>query len=319
MKLNLLNPTLTRLFRTLALITATGLLASCGGGVSQSQTFTANRVLAFGDEHSVINSDGSKYTVNALAADGVALDCNNNVVWVQTVATHYGLTFPQCTSAAAAPASRILATPGASVSDLAAQIDQQISAGGIQAGDLATVLVGSNDVAAQLLQLSALGEGALLARIDAAGAALAQQVNRLAELGAKVVVATIPDMGLTPFAGDRSAGSTNPNPALLSKLSRRFNDAMLVRITNDGRKIGLVLLDEYLQATDRARAAGVAGSYANTTAAACTVALPQCANNTLVAGATTTTWLWADELRLGAGAQANLGALAVARIRANPF
>jgi outer membrane lipase/esterase len=304
--------------RLVTLLVTTALLSACGGGSSQSQGFTATRVLAFGDENSVINDDGSKHTVNALTATG-ALDCANYALWIQYVASHYGLTFPQCPSGTTAPASRILAKPGATVGDLAGQIDAQIASGGIQAGDMATVLVGGNDVAIQVLQMSAVGEAELLARMDAAGAELAAQVNRLASLGAKVLIATIPNMGLTPFAGDRSTGSTNPTPPLMAKLSKRLNDAMLVRLTNDGRKIGLILFDEYLQTVDRARAVGAVGSYTNTTDAVCTTALPACTTATLVPGATSVTWLWADQLRLGAGAHANLGSLALSRIDSNPF
>ena len=44
------------------------LLASCGGG-NQASSYFATRVLAFGDESSVINADRSKYTVNALRSE----------------------------------------------------------------------------------------------------------------------------------------------------------------------------------------------------------------------------------------------------------
>ncbi|HEY8707486.1 MAG TPA: esterase [Burkholderiaceae bacterium] len=294
------------------------LLASCGGG-AQSQTFTATRVIAFGDESSVITADQKKYSVNALVAGSTtAVDCASNPLWIQTVAARYGLVFQECPGTVPAPASHIYAASGAMVADLSAQIDQQLNNGGFKAGDLVTLLVGANDVLAQFAQYPGVGEAQLSANLDAAGRALAVQVNRLAALGAKVLISTIPDMGLTPFAGDRSAGSTNSNPGLLSRLSESFNIAMLAHITNDGHVIGLVQLDQYLQASDNATRLGV-GTFANTTLAACTVALPQCTTATLVAAATTSAYLWADDRRLGAGGQASLGSLAVSVATNNPF
>ncbi len=311
-----LNGIVRAMLHAAVLVTAV-LLASCGGG-GQTNTFSASRVIAFGDESSVITADQKKYSVNALVSASTTLDCASNPIWIQSVAAIYGLVFPQCPGTVAAPVSRIYAANGALVADLSGQIDQQLNNGGFNSGDLVTVLVGANDVVAQFAQYPGLGEGQLLANLDAAGRALAEQVNRLAGLGAKVLISTIPDIGLTPFAGDRSAGSTNANPALLSRLSTRFNDALLANLTNDGRRIGLIQLDEYVRALDNSRIAGQ-GSYANTTLGACTVALPDCTSNTLVIGATTATWLWADDRHFGAGGQIALGSLAISRAQNNPF
>lgn len=304
-----------------ALLAAVALLASCGGG-GQVQTFVATRVIAFGDEFSVINPNGSKYTVNALlSGSSTAFDCAANPIWIQTLAAAYGLVFPQCPGTMPDPVSRIYATNGAMVGDISAQIDQQLNVGGgFVAGDLVTVFVGANDVVAQFQQYPAVGEDQLAANLTVAGAALADQVNRLAGLGAKVLIVTIPDMGLTPFAGDRSVGSTDGNPALLTRLSTKFNDALLSNILNDGHKIGLVQLDQYLKSVDTAAIGGFSGApFSNTTQAACTVALPNCTTNTLVSDAVGAIWLWADNRHLGAGGQASLGSLAQSRAQNNPF
>ena len=155
-------------------------LASCGGG-SQVQTFVAGRVIAFGDEMSVINNDGSKYTVNALAVGSTTqLDCATNPIWIQSVAAIYGQVFPQCPGTVAAPPSRIYAANKAVVADLAVQIDAHVSNGGFVATDLVTVLVGANDVVAQFQQYPTVGEAQLTDNLTAAGAALAAQVNRIA-------------------------------------------------------------------------------------------------------------------------------------------
>ncbi len=315
MKLNV-----NRFART-ALLAAVALLASCGGG-ERVQTFVPTRVIAFGDEFSVINPNGSKYTVNALLSGSSTLfDCASNAIWIQTVAAGYGLVFPQCAGTTPDPASRIYAANGAMVGDISAQIDQQLNlGGGFASGDLVTVLAGANDVIAQFQQYPAVGEDQLSANLAVAGAALADQVNRLAGYGAKVLIVTIPDMGLTPFAGDRSAGSTDGNPALLTRLSTKFNDALLANLLNDGHKIGLVQLDEYLKSVDTAAINGFSGApFSNTTQPACTVALPNCSTNTLVSDAVGASWLWADNRHLAAGGQASLGSIALSRAQNNPF
>ena len=299
------------------------LLAACGGG-EQVQEFRATRVFAFGDESSVINSDGTKYSINALTTAG-AVDCGNNLLWVQSVAAIYGLVFPECNlNAVPGPVSRIYATVGARVANLSLQIDQQITAGGFAAGDLATVLIGANDIIDQFQQYPGVGEAQLNANLEQAANDLAAQVNRLADLGVKVIIATAPDMGLTPLAGD-PAGA---NAALLTRLSSHFNIKMRRGIYNDGRRIGLVLLDEYL-GTVRKFGLG----FINTTLAACLASapLPNCNPNTLgtdaaavpppatPASASAATWLWADDRHLTPAGQNSLASLAIQRAQNNPF
>ena len=320
MKLNL-NRT-ARAVLGAGLLASAALLAACGGG-EQVQRFYPSRVLAFGDETSVINANGTKYTVNALVSGSTTqVDCSSNPIWIQSLAANYGLVFPECRGTTVTdPTSRIYAANGAKVADIAAQIDTHLAnGGGFVNGDMATVLVGANDVIAQFQQYPAVGEDQLSANLVAAGVALADQVNRLAALGVKVLIVTIPDMGRTPFAGDRSAGSTNGNPALLTRLSTKFNDALLSNILNDGHQIGLVQLDQYLLAVDTATINKYSGaSYANTTQGACSVALPNCTSNTLVADAVNSVWLWADDRHLGPSGQNALGSLAVTRSQNNPF
>ena len=300
------------------------LLASCGGG-EQASSYFATRVLAFGDESSVINADRSKYTVNALSSSGTttSLDCTANPIWIQAVAAIYGLTFPQCPSDTAVTdsVSHIYATNEAKVADLSTQIDTHLGTGdSFISGDLVTVLLGTNDIVAQFKTYDGTNETDLLANVEAAGAELADQVNRIATLGGKVIVSTIPDMGRTPFAGDRT-DATNPNPGVLSRLSTRFNDALLSNLINDGHKIGLVQLDQYLIAVDNATQAGVTTSFANTTQAACLPSIPlvNCTTNTLQPDAVNSTWLWADDRHLGPSGQTSLGSLAVTRAQNNPF
>ena len=53
--------------------------------------------------------------------------------------------------------------------------------------------------------------------------------------------------------------------------------------------------------------------------AACAVALPDCTTNTLVLNAAANTWLWADNLHLGAQGHAQIGNAALTRAARNPF
>ena len=305
-------------------LTIAALLAACGGG-KQSEPFHATRVLAFGDETSVINLDGSKYTVNGVTAGTTTLDCTINPIWVQKVAAVYGLVFPQCNPAAVvSPTSLIAATNGAKAADLVLQVDQQVLNGGFVANDLATVLVGANDVVAQFQQYPAVSEAQLIVNVRASAAITAFQVKRLADLGAKVLISTIPDMGLAPVAGGRGTESAG----VLSRLSTAYNVALRTAGVNnfpyisDGLRVGLVLLnEEYLKGSaDAADAASSGAAFVNAKDAACAIALPKCSVQTLVSsGASGTTWLWADSQHLSAGAQAGLGALATSRLSIVPF
>lgn len=308
------------------------LLAACGGG-EQVETFRANRLIAFGDETSVLNADGSKYSVNAVqTADNTKLDCSSNALWIQTVGSVYGLVFPECNLLPVAnPVSRIYAAPGARAADIGAQIDTKLAADAFTEKDMVTMLVGANDILAQYAQYPGVPEAQLRINVEAAGAELAAQVNRIANLGAKVLLSTTPDMGYTPFAVTENAA--NPGRAdLLARLSERFNAKLRANIMNDGRKIGLIKLDEYVVGVVKARLAG-GGIFVNTTLPAClpSVPLPTCTSLTLGTDAAAVpppttptsadgiTWLWSDATHLSAGGQVSLGSLAATRALNNPF
>ncbi len=309
-----------------AALAGAALLAGCGGG-EQVVKFAPTRVLAFGDETSVIedaagSANGRKYSVNALAADGVTLECASNPIWIQTIATGFGLVFPECNHAStpvAAPASRIYAAAGARVADIATQIDRHLAASSFGATDLAVVLAGANDVLALYAQYPGATEDSLIAQAEAAGTALGLQVNRLADAGAKVIIATVPDLGLSPF-GLAEEARVPGRSALLTRLSARLNAKLRVTIVNDGRRVGLVFADESLQIAYKFAASS---GFVNVTQRVCDPALApvvnQCTTATLVSGGSATTWLWADETHLSAGGQALLGSIALSRAFNNPF
>ncbi|HEY1394130.1 MAG TPA: SGNH/GDSL hydrolase family protein [Methylibium sp.] len=306
---------------TVACALATALLASCGGGGSSVNPFYPDHIIAFGDESSVINSDGSKYTINALNTSN-QLDCASNPIWVQYLAANFGIVFSQCNpNADPNPKGVMFAKVGAKVADVVSQVQQYQAGNSIGSKDLFTILVGQNDILSAFLLYGAQSETDLIAAVEAQGVALGQLINSIATAGGKVIVVTVPDMGLTPYAIVQE--SRNPgSAAVLSHLTDRFNVAMRTTIINDGSMIGLVLGDELTQSI--AQFPQNFG-YTNVTLAACSVALPACTTSTLITDpsngnpATGTTFLWASDRVLGPGAQLRIGQSAVLRARNNPF
>jgi outer membrane lipase/esterase len=317
---------------SLAALMAATALASCGGG-SQLVTFAPTRLIAFGDEASVMDSTGRKFTVNALKTDSTALDCSANPIWIQALSNFYGLIFSQCNpNAVTTPTAFIRAAANAKVADVVAQIDAQVAAGGFVGSDLVTVLAGANDILAQYKQYPAVPFDQLNANVQAAGALLSTQVNRIAALGGKVIISTVPDLGLSPFAlAEKTTNSGNSanidRAAILVVLTKSFNDKLIVGLVNNGRTTGLIFTDELVQTM-----AKFPTSYglANVTEAVCDVTkaplVSACTTQTLVplvAPATVTptsdTHLWADSIQLSPAGHRNFGSLAVTRARGNPF
>jgi outer membrane lipase/esterase len=312
-----------RRWRGFAAVLAVGaLLGACGGGTSQFEPFVPEQYVAFGDDTSVIRVDGRRHTVNPLTTDG-AVDCAGQPIWVQAVANQFAFAFQECNpNNATTFKAQMRAVAGAKVDDLAAQIDSQLAAGGFAAKSLVTVMLGANDVLELYASYPQRSEGDLIAELQARGVRLAAQVNRLVDLGARVIVATAPDIGLSPFALQQKAAFTDTDrSALISRMTAALNGRLRVNILNDGRFVGLVLADEAVQTIVKVPSAF---AVVNATAAACSVATPDCTTQTLVTtaegtAATSATWLWADDLHLAYGGQARLGTLAVSRAIGNPF
>jgi lysophospholipase L1-like esterase len=309
------------------------LLATSCGGSSTSTKFIPGRIISFGDESSMIidvnnDSNGAKFTVNAVVSStDPTLVCGGNSVWNQSVAASFGLVFPECnpgSTAITAPVSRIRATQGARAADLTAQIDAQQADTPLGPGDMATLLIGENDIIQQYLQYPAVSEVELTANVEAAGVETARQLNRLADLGVKVLVATVPDIGVTPFAyAERAANADTDRAALLTRLTQSFNGQMRATMYNDGRRIGLILLDEVVDAI--AKNPGVDG-ITNATDAVCDLTQSKltppssldCTTLTLVPNGSTA-YLWADLLHLSDSGQNIFGTNAITRAHNNSF
>ena len=311
------------------------LIVSCGGG-TQVEKYVPTRVLAFGDENSVIESDGRKYTVNGLSSDGLGtIDCQASALWIQQLAFYYGLVFQQCPGTVVSPTSRIYAAYGAKVADVAAQV--AAAGGAFGPKDLATVLVGANDVIALYGQFNGSNTDALKASAEAVGAALAGQIVAISKAGAKVLYSTVPDVGQTPFALKEDLSFGTGRAALLSQLTERLNAKLRTGVSAKlgGHEASQMLADESFHAiVATATTAPNALTYLNVTVPVCdpTLVTPPavlgCTTATLITGTTTpalaaggtaSNYLWADDRHLSRGGQATLGALAVTQINRTPL
>lgn len=312
------------------------MLSACGGGSSQVEPFKPTRMIALGDETSLITPTGKKYSVNALVAQTDAtlpdvLDCKSNPIWVQTMANGFGLVFPQCNPDNVVTTNGVIyAQVGAKVADVKAQIDAHLASGSFNPKDLVTVLVGMHDVLELYGQYPAQSQGTLLAQAEQRGQALADQVNRIVNANGRAIFVLMPDMGLSPFALTEKAnkpatGTDQDRAAFLTSLSARFNSKLRLGVINDGRLIGLVNGAEMTQLI-----ATFPGGYgfANIDKPACNVVLPDCTTKTMnsttdsagtVSAADGLTWLWADDIHFGPGMHSRLGGTAYSAASIHPF
>lgn len=298
-------------------------MASCGGGTERIEPFVPNQIIVLGDDNNLLEADGRRYGINGLDTSNV-LDCRLLPVWTQGLASAFGLVLDRCTTGTTViPRAITRAVAGAKAADLDAQIDAQVAAGALTSKDLFTVMVGMHDVIEVYETFAGDKTCDIDTRVDTPmemelrtrGRHVAEQINRLIDADARVIVSTVPDLGLTPYARTRDAA--NPGQAaLLTCLTAAFNARVRVDILQDGRFVGLVLADDLVQAITKSP-----GSYGllNVTDPACTTAALDCTTATLVSGGSTGTHLWADDRRLGPVAHGQLATLADSRARNNPF
>lgn len=307
------------------LVAASLLLSSCGGG-EQITPFAPARLIVVGDEMSVLTDQapqGRKYSINAMTADGLSLDCVTYPIWTQTLARYYGFAFAECNpSSLPVTAATTYAKPGAVAADFATQMSQAEASGPFSDKDLVTVLLGANDVL-ELYRTRYVADpstdtyNAIIAELTARGQRLGEQIAVYFGQGPKFIVSTIPRMGQTPYGQQQNIDSGDPQRAtVLNDFSNAFNTALRVTIPNDGRYWGLIELDALINAS-----LNNPGGYglSNVTTAVCTVALPDCTANTLVAGAAPLTSLWASALWIGPALHTYLGSFAQGRAAGNPF
>ncbi len=315
----------------LCAVLSAALLAACGGSTSQVISFVPDRLIALGDENSVIVNDGSddgfRYTLNDRRSTK-ADKCRAAPIVVQTVATHYGYAFAECNPDKVTPKAFSFAKAGALIEDpitgLAAQFAAVAKPGPT---DLVTVLIGGNDIIAlyERVRAGALSDGAAIEEAKRLGRSAAATISAMLATGARGLVITVPDVSLTPYA--LKAGKTDANArSLLNRLSYDFNGSLRTSILpNDGRYFGLVLADDIVAVMQQNPTTYLEAPY-NITDAACTTAdVKDCvltndtATTTLVSGATLGNYLWASDRHLGPNAHLRIGQQALARAVNNPL
>ncbi len=343
--------------RRLALALAFGaglaVLAACGGSVSRVSTFQPTRMVSFGDEVSAVgtngtSTDGLKYSINFLKLDAVTglpvtpqvVDCALAPVWNQVLAQSYGFVFAQCNPTALPAASLtadLVAVPGATVADVEAQVTAYANAAGkgFDSQVLVTIMAGRKDVLDAYDQIKLAGGVGNAAAVATANATVSAAGRRLGELvnaitaegqGGRVIYATTPDLGFSPYAIKEDA-VTPGSRQVLTDLTKELNAQLRLTVINDGRYAGLVAADEVIQVMAKNPASF---GLANVTLGGClaTAALPTCDQSTLITataadGSTVATTpsqhLWADDTRPANSWHVRVGNAADSRARNNPF
>jgi outer membrane lipase/esterase len=322
-----------------------GLLVSCGG--EAIDPFRPDRIMAFGDEWSVIddgstnaspgtggNFNGRKYTVNSSVNS-----CAGDKIWIQVVADAFNKGFQQC------PGNQDRSSAGRSWAEVDADVDAvdgQVTAfqsrGGVfGSNDLVLVLAGFHDILNLYIRYKSPSPPSDQALLDSAGAAgmrLGRVVVRITDAGAKVIVADLPDLGRSPYGNaEQSNGG-----AMLTRLTDAFNDGLLqalAGVKGGGHSAGLVqaadLQEKIFEDPNNW------GGFLNLTDPACKIispvvpapAAPPAAVSTCVddvnnvnglnSGTNAAQWLWADNLRYTPCGHAQLGNAALNRAFNNPF
>jgi len=284
-------------------------LVSCGG--SQIEPFQPNQIILLGDENTVLAADGRHYSMNG--TDNGVFDCNLLPTWTQQLVANFGRSLDRCRASGTNGPGITRGAPGAKAADLPGQIDAQLAAGAVTNKDLFVLMIGLNDIIeCYETPASCNSPGTTLAD---RGTLVAHQVNRVIDAGGRVLVSTVHDVGLTPYARAKDALNSG-EAAKLTQMTDAFNARVRVDILQDGRFVGLVLADDQSRAMAKAPAAFGLG---NVTDPACAVAPPDCTTSTLVSGATSATHLWADDRHFGPVMQNQVALSAETRARNNPF
>lgn len=312
---------------------ALAVMAACGGGTSQYEPFVPERLFAFGDEASALTTTapvGRNYGINGINGNGTPentaddyFDCMLQPNWVQSLASFYGFVFAECNPNNAVAKAFNRSAPNARVADVEAQVeaqsrrDPQAADGGLRDKDIATLMVGVNDILELYGRFDGSNEAALVAEAGERGNRAGRVVNRLIALGAKVVVSNIPDLGTSPYALKQNTANPGSDRAgVLSRLSAAFNERLGVTMLIDGRFVALVQTDQRVLVMSRSPASF---GLANTTDAVCATPPPDCTNSTLVPGAAADVHLWAGDYLLSYVGQVQIATLAIARAQRNPF
>lgn len=253
------------------IVASVALLASCGGG--KREAFHPAHIYVFGDEYSYVDleptpssTDQMRFTVNVVAKPSTTVyNALAYPSWTQYLASYYGRSQQTCSSTAS-NAMNMCATGGSNVAGPdVAKVISDINTHAYQKDDLLVIMAGTRDIlnAYRSFKGDPVNIATYANNAKQAGIALAQKINSLVSSGARVAVATIPDIGLSPYAVSEAGGAGSPplrdyqqamectsayqpSPGEYSKalsyLTACFNNGLrgINGIINDGRKIALI-------------------------------------------------------------------------------
>lgn len=208
-------------------------LAGCGSG-SVVSAIQPKHFYVVGDGFSDVGQTGAVATVN----DG-------SLTWIQQLAAHYGLTVtPAATGGngyaqAYARIDSADTTSGLASPSVAQQIDQLLAAVTFENDDLVFVNGGMSDIVAAVAATGI--SDATTAAVKAHGVALAAQVRRLVDAGAKHVVVTgVYNLGISPWARSQGLGVSGDDVEsgpMVSLCNAFNNDGLKVAINNLGATV----------------------------------------------------------------------------------
>lgn len=208
---------------------SSALIAACGGsGGDIKSQFQPTRVIAFGDAFTDVGQNGTRYSINYGGAD----------VWLQQLAGRYGLGVQPSAAGGlvyATGSARVNARPDAAGNAATPSIKEQIDLYNttFRDSDLVVVQGGIGDIVAEVGEQLNGGQLAAQTRADVIQAArdLATQVRRVVNAGATHVLVVGPyNLGRSPWAPVAGA-------ALLEDLTVRFNERLLIDISDLGNRV----------------------------------------------------------------------------------
>lgn len=292
-------------------------LSACGGNVSRSEPYLPEKLVAFGDEMSLIESNGHKYSMNAVDATvTTTFVCTGNPIWPQYVAQGYGFVFAQCNPNNVTATAFTYAAVGATVDDVVTQVANH--GAGFDSRTLVTLMAGLHDVLNAYAQYpNTLTRTDALALMTAQGTKLGNLVNQITNrgAGARVLLALVPDIYYSPYAlAEEAAHVGEGRRQLLGDMVAALNLAARLTVANNGRWSALITADETVSSM-----AKLPSSYGLTdvVTAGCTVALPDCTTATIQTSGTV--YLWADDLHMSYLAHNSIGSNALYKAQNNPF
>ncbi|APW40222.1 GDSL family lipase [Rhodoferax koreense] len=215
------------------------LLTACGSG-STENALSPSRFVVFGDGFSDVGQTGAVYSVNDGSVD----------TWPQQMAARFGLTIAPSSSGGTGYArvnARVTNKPDAAgvstTLTMTEQIDSFLASNTIGGSDVMVLSAGVADVVAQMNAVTAGSqtEAQMTANLQQTGKDLGAQVRRLVNAGAKQVIVVGPyNVGRSPWA------TAINRVSLLTDVSNKFNDALLVSIVDLGSNVLYVDAAYYL-------------------------------------------------------------------------